>query len=130
VLKALVLNFFMDKTLKRERMSFRNMFGALIMASLSAISYGACDNSHNCTNVTIDRLVVSAEGETTIGTSGDESTLSCDAGANGYIKLNRSHQNYDAVYSLLLTAHITQSVVWVRTNDAGTCEIVYVVSDK
>lgn len=84
----------------------------------------------NCTGVTITRLYVIANGDTVISTSGDESQLSCSAGPSGYIRLTSNSTNYNAAYSLLLTSHISQTPIWIRTSDSGTCTVTYVVSDK
>ncbi|MDK1311239.1 hypothetical protein [Pseudoalteromonas ardens] len=84
----------------------------------------------SCTGVKITRIVVESDGGTVISTSGDESKLSCDAGSNGYIKLDPSSKNYDSVYSLILTAHTTEHPIWVRTTDSGVCKLIYAVSDK
>lgn len=84
----------------------------------------------SCKDVTITRLYVTADGDTVISTSGDESQLSCSAGPSGYIKLRSTSTNYNATYSLLLASHISQDPIWVRASDSGDCTIVYLVSDK
>jgi hypothetical protein len=88
-------------------------------------------SGHSCTNVSISRLIVEADGGVTISTSGDESKLDCNAGQNGYIWLNSESKNYHATYSLLLSAHTLSHPIWIRTNDGeSACQLVYVVSDK
>lgn len=89
----------------------------------------AC-SGNSCKDVTITTLYVTADGDSVISTSGDESQLSCSAGASGYIKLKSSSTNYNATYSLLLAAHISQSPLWVRASDSGECTIGYLVSEK
>ncbi|WP_435274578.1 hypothetical protein ACMAZF_14995 [Psychrobium sp. nBUS_13] len=85
---------------------------------------------NSCTNVKITRIYVNPDNNTVISTSGDESKLNCDAGKNGYITLDPNGKNYNSTYSLLLTAHTTEHPIWVRTSAAGSCKVVYVVSDK
>jgi hypothetical protein len=104
------------------------VYPVAIFLLCSAQVFSACAG-HSCTNFYIERLIVSANGEVTIGTSGDEGSLSCSAGTYGYIKLLKSSDNYDAVYSLLLAAHVAKTEMWIRTNDTGDCNIVYIVSD-
>ena len=101
----------------------------LILFSLASLAVRADCDGHSCTYVKITRMYVEAEGDTVIGTSGDESNLSCDAGSNGYITLDSGVKNYKEIYSLLLTAHTIEKLIWVRTTNSGTCKISYVVSD-
>ncbi|WP_086932875.1 hypothetical protein [Agarilytica rhodophyticola] len=84
----------------------------------------------SCTNVTITRLYVTADGDTRISTSGDERGLSCDAGSQGYITISPWVRNYDAIYKLLLSAHTDNRPIWVRMSESGPCKLIYVVSDK
>lgn len=100
-----------------------------ILAFISISTFAACDGV-SCTGVKISRLVVTANGNVSIGTSGDESKLSCDSGRHGYIKLIQNHSNFNATYALLLSAHITEHPMWIRTGSSGECQVVYVVSDK
>ena len=99
------------------------------MVAFSAAAMADCIGA-SCIGVKITRMYVSAEGGTTISTSGDESKLTCDAGSKGYIQLDSSAKNYNATYALLLTAHTTGHPVWVRTTSSGNCQVIYVVSDK
>jgi hypothetical protein len=85
---------------------------------------------NSCTGVKITRMVVTANGNTSVSTSGTESLLSCNAGTGNYLKLNIEQKNADAVYALLLTAHTTEQPLWLRMDSAGECNIIYVVSDK
>lgn len=87
-------------------------------------------NGVSCVDVKVTRLYVSADGDTVISTSGDESRLACDAGSAGYIKLDANASNYSSTYALLLAAHTTEHPLWIRTADTGACKIMYVVSDK
>ncbi len=103
---------------------------SMLLLFFSANAIADC-SGHSCTGVSISRLIVEANGDAVISTSGDESKLGCDAGRYGYIRLKTDSKNYQATYSLLLSAHITGSSLWVRTSNAGTtCEVNYIVSDK
>ena len=99
-----------------------------LVSIYSSLIYAECSGT-NCSDVIVDRLVVRANGNVSIRTSGDETLLSCDSGAKGYLELDRNATNYDAMYSLLLAVHTTKKPIWVRTTDSGICEVVYVVSD-
>jgi hypothetical protein len=106
-------------------------FSIVIFLSLifTSNAFSAC-SAVSCTGVKITRIVVTVDGSTSIGTSGDESKLSCEAGSAGYIKLLPDAKNYSAVYSLILTAHTTEHPLWLRTTDSGVCTLIYAVSDK
>lgn len=95
---------------------------------LSGQSLADCSGVH-CTNVKITRLVITESG-ISVGTSGDEKKLDCDAGTYDYLKLELGHKNYDSIYSLILTSHTTEHPIWLRVSDKGSCKISYVVSDK
>ena len=101
----------------------------LILVTTSLSSLADC-SSVNCSAVKITRMVVNAEGDIGLGTSGNESNLSCDAGSSGYITLKKMSSNFDHLYSLILSAHVTNHPVTIRTTNASTCEVVYLVSDK
>ncbi len=102
---------------------------SIVFFALSTVSYAGCSN-FNCSSVKITRMYVTLDGNTVIGTSGDESNLDCDAGSYGYISIDNTKSNYDSVYSLLLMAHATQSPINVRTTTSGSCSVVYLTSDK
>ncbi len=103
---------------------------SLLLLLFSANAVADC-GGHSCTDVSISRLIVEADGDAVISTSGNESKLDCDAGRNGYIRLSAESKNYQATYALLLSAHTLESPLWIRTNDgADSCQLVYVVSDK
>jgi hypothetical protein len=102
----------------------------LTLALLPFLSFADCA-AGSCIGVKVTRMFVTPNGGTVISTSGDESKLTCDAGQNGYIRLDTSGVNYNSAYSLLLTAHTTEHPIWIRTNDSNTeCYVRYVVSDK
>lgn len=108
---------------------FKFVFLALMLPLVfSSPTWAAC-NEYSCTGELITRLVVTKDGDISIGTSGDESALDCDAGSSNYIKLRHGVNNFIHIYSLLLTAQTTNRPLWIRTNKSGQCEVVYVVSD-
>lgn len=102
----------------------------LILLSIFAAGlFAECDGGQ-CANVKITRMYITPNGNTVISTSGDESKLSCNAGANGYISMAVEQKNYNATYSLILMAHSTGHPISIRTTESGSCSIQYVVSDK
>lgn len=101
----------------------------LLPLLITGNAFAAC-SGQSCTGVKITRIVVESDGGTVISTSGDESKLTCNAGSNGYIKVDPNAKNYNSTYSLLLTAHTTEHPIWVRTTDSGACSLIYAVSDK
>lgn len=107
------------------------LFLSFLLVTFSTGVFAEC-SGQSCHDVTITRLYVTPNGQTFIGTSGDESKLSCNAGNYGYITLEVEQKNYDATYSLLLAAHINQHPIWVKTSSDSNkpCNVVYVVSDK
>lgn len=98
--------------------------------SLFSIPVFADCFGHLCNPVKITRLVLSGSGDISVGTSGDETKLSCDAGKGIYIVLRKEHANFQAIYSLFLTAQTTEHPISIRTTESGVCEVNYVVSDK
>lgn len=94
----------------------------------SPYSFSDCEGVH-CTGVKVTRLIVTDSG-ISIGTSGEENKLNCDAGKYHYLKLDLSSRNYNSIYSLILSAHTTEHPIWIRVSDKTICNISYVVSDK
>ncbi|GLQ76326.1 hypothetical protein [Vibrio penaeicida] len=108
----------------------KTLIAALLFSLLSFQTFAGC-SGHSCTGVKVSRLYVNVDGNAVVSTSGNEANLTCEAGKNGYIHLDPASKNYEAVYSLLLTAHIQAHPIWIRTNsDSSMCKVVYVVSDK
>lgn len=85
-------------------------------------------NAHNCINVKVSRLFVSIN-KTFVSTSGNEKLLSCTASEDIYLTIEPDAKNYNALYSLLLSSHISGATVDIRTTAAGNCEILYLVSN-
>ena len=104
----------------------------IIASLLGLLCFNAAADcaGQSCTNVKITRLYVEANGDAIIATSGNELKLPCETDSHGYITLSSDAKNYNAVYSLLLTAHTTEHPIWIKTNASGKCMVDYVVSDK
>lgn len=102
---------------------------SLIAALWSVSVFSECGTG-SCTGIQITRMYVTPSGKTVISTSGDESKLRCDAGTGNYISMDVDQKNYNSTYALLLTAHTTGDLISVRTTETGSCEILYIVSDK
>ena len=96
--------------------------------AVSSITFAEC-GGYSCGDVVVTRLVVRADGDISVGTSGDESLLTCDSGEKGYLTLDSQSANHAELYSLLLTAHTTEHPLWIRATDSGSCVINYIVSD-
>lgn len=102
---------------------------AISVLSMSLFASADCDGN-SCIGVKITRLFVTPEGNSVVGTSGNETLLNCDAGTKGYLTLDSSSKNYNATYALILASHTTEHPIWLRMNESGTCSIQYVVSDR
>jgi len=63
-----------------------------------------------------------------IGTSGDEDNLMCDSNKFKYLYLKRTHDNFDAIYSLVLAAHVSGENIYISTNRHGPCDVRNVIS--
>lgn len=100
----------------------------LVVLSIAVFAAKADCSGYQCQDVTITKLVVTTTGDVSISTSGDESALSCNAGSSGYIKLRKSVENFEEVYSLFLAFRIANKPLFIRTTEAGVCDVVYVVS--
>jgi hypothetical protein len=116
-------------TTKLKGVNMKNILCASVLFIFSSNLFANCD-AESCVGVKVTRMYVTANGDTKISTSGDESRLSCNAGRKGYIALDPNSKNYKATYSLLLTAHTTDHPIWVTTSTSGPCNVIYVVSDK
>ncbi|RYV04076.1 hypothetical protein SOPP22_01350 [Shewanella sp. OPT22] len=101
----------------------------VILTLFSTFVFGNCDGN-SCSPVKVTRLVLSSSGDISIGTSGDESKLSCNAGSNNYISLRKTHENFQNIYALLLASQMSEHSLWIRATNSGACEVIYVVSDK
>jgi len=108
---------------------FRFILGVILTSLCLSVS-AACVPT-GCVGVYIDKLYVNASGIIYIGTSGDEKALSCSAVSDVYATLNITEPGANAIYSTLLSAQMSNKLVFVRTidNSAG-CKVAYVVLDR
>ncbi|NRD73819.1 hypothetical protein HQQ94_11330 [Shewanella sp. VB17] len=97
---------------------------------LTGSAYAAC-MSIGCTGVYVERLYTYVSGQILIGTSGDETLMSCEAAEGKYATLNHSEPAADIIYSTLLAAQMANKRVYIRTDEKSKgCKIVYVTLDK
>lgn len=108
----------------------------VVMVGLFAswnILVGAADaqcSATSCTNEKVERLYLHENGLLYIRTTGDEVNLTCTAGNQGYLRINKDHAFFEEIYALLLSAQLSDKPVTLRlNNDSGTCFIVYAVID-
>lgn len=109
--------------------------GILLNVVLATAINAGC-MATGCSDVTVDRLYMTANGTLYIGTSGDEKALNCAGGAgnggvsNVYVSLKEGDVGKNAMYSLLLTAKTTKQKIRVRIEE-GTpdCHVLYVTID-
>lgn len=100
----------------------------LTVGALSTGAYAGCTGGA-CSNVTIDFILVLDNGDITVGTSGDETGLTCTASGGKYLAISNASVGKNAMYSALLTAQTTQKMLSIRLNDtADPCNIAYVMS--
>lgn len=68
-----------------------------------------------------------------ISTDGQEANLNCtlaiaQSGGQGYVRLHKTHENYQAIYSTLLSAKIANMPVNIRiSTGSADCAVAYVV---
>ena len=110
------------------------LMSVLTLGMISSSVYGGCVAS-GCSNVTIDKLYMTATGTLYVGTSGDEKALNCAGGAgnggvaNVYMSLKEGDVGKNAMYSLLLTAKTTKQKVKLRIEDGSAdCRVTYVTN--
>ena len=98
------------------------LIGIFAIYTISAQAAGC--NTTGCYNVNIDKLFVTNTGTIYVGTSGDESSLTCGALGGTYIILpTGTAQNQ--LYSMLLTAQTTKRPVNIKVSDGTYCPIAY-----
>ena len=105
------------------------LFGLIFTLLFPVVSLAQCTGK-SCQSVTIDRFYATTDF-LYIGTSDDENKLNCSPTESVYLTLPTTHNNYDLISTLLLTAHESQHPVRVRISEGSQgCLIRYVVSDK
>lgn len=99
---------------------------AAVLALTSASNAYADCSGVACSNVKITALYVDGVASNWLSTSGTETNLSCTPDSGTLLKLNPSAVKSDWLYSLTLSAYLTQQTVFERTNVSGPCEVIYV----
>ena len=106
----------------------------LAIGTISTATYAGCTAS-GCSNVTVDKLYMTATGTLYVGTSGDEKALNCAGGAgnggvaNVYVSLKEGDVGKNAMYSLLLTAKTTGKKVKIRIVEGSSdCKVMYITN--
>ncbi|QDO85857.1 hypothetical protein FM037_24600 [Shewanella psychropiezotolerans] len=101
---------------------------ALLLISSNAL---ATCIERGCYNVYVERLYINASGTVYVGTSGDETLMSCAAVSNIYSTFKTTDAGADMIFSALLAAQMADKKVSVRTDDnSAGCTIRYVTIDK
>lgn len=99
---------------------------AVLVAALgfTAVAYAEC-YSGGCTEVYVDELYPDSGGAW-IQTSGTETLANCTADSGIFLRLNGG-PGFDAIYSTLLAAQISEKKVGIRIVDGSNpCTISYV----
>ena len=104
-----------------------NVTAAVLALAGAGNAYADCSGVA-CSNVKITAVYVDGVASNWLSTSGTETNLSCTPDSGTLLKLNPSAVKSDWLYSLTLSAYLTQQTVFVRTNVSGPCEVVYVSS--
>ena len=100
----------------------------LTFGALSTTAFAGSCSGGACNSVTVDYILVLNSGTITVGTSGNETGLSCTASGGKYLAISANDPGKNAMYSALLTAQTTKKPVSIRVNDSGNCKIAYVMS--
>lgn len=118
------------------------LFGLFLYTPLA---FGDC-SSDNCSNVYVDKIYVNSETEVPsdqqnalilIGTSGDETKLTCSPGhpsgnSGVYVALDTADATADFIFSTLVTAQASGRPVTIQVTDNPNerCMIEYVTLDR
>lgn len=87
--------------------------------------------STGCDQVYVDLLYVNTAGTIYIGTSGDESKLSCPAASGNMVVLDITQPGGNAIYSLLLTAQTSNKKIYVRVDEtSNNCKVLYATLNR
>ena len=104
------------------------LVSVITAGALSTGAYADCSGGA-CSNITVDYLMALNSGTIVVGTSGDESGLSCAANGGKYMYIGANVAGKNAMYSALLTAQTTKKQITIRTNDSSSeCNIAYIMS--
>lgn len=99
--------------------------------SLPGLAMAECSGKI-CHDVKIERLVVYESGQVAIGTTGDESRLTCTTSENGYryLKVRPESELFDQLYSFLLSMKLADKEISIRVNDDNSnCRVIYAYID-
>ena len=84
-----------------------------------------------CSSVYIDRIFMQSNGGIFVGTNGDEELLNCTAVSKVYLTLDSNDRNASHLYSLLRSAQVSDTKVFVRiVENSKNCKIQHVISDR
>lgn len=107
----------------------RSTLGLIAGLMLPLISFADC-STKACSPVTVDMLYVTANSNILVGTSGDESKLTCGTASEGYVTLLKSSSNFEIMYSTLLASRMASQTVRIRISEnTPECSISYLVSE-
>lgn len=109
------------------------MYRLISLAALTFFSFSAIADctSLSCNNVYVEKLYLTTSGTVYIGTSGNETQLTCNAAGGVYTTLNLSNPGANAIYSTLLTAQTSNKVVEIRIEENSIgCNILYMTLEK
>lgn len=80
-----------------------------------------------CENVIVNQINILENGTVGIETSGTEAGLGCDLLRGKYIYLTKSSNNYDQLYSLLVSSHMSENLIDLvidEEHDDEMCELI------
>lgn len=101
---------------------------AMTFSFLGTNAYAACSDK-NCTSVKINQIIPSTGGTVYIGTSGDESQLSCPAVGDKYLSLDINKPLAKEIFSTILASQKSKTSMVLRIDEnSPDCEIIYVIS--
>ena len=103
------------------------LMGVITIGALSISANAACAGN-NCTNVDVEKIVVT-QATMYIATSGTETALTnCTPVAGVFVTLSSVDASSKSIYSALLTAQTTKKKVKIRTKDTpgAACQIDYI----
>lgn len=108
----------------------RRFLCGVALALVSFVAKADC-SGNGCSDVYVDRLYLTSAGTVYVGTSGDETKLSCAAEGGVYVSLILADPAGKIMYATLLAAQATNRPVFLRTesNSVG-CRVLYMTLDR
>ena len=102
------------------------LISVLLLVTMNTL-YADCHSGKWCSNVKIKSLRVMNNGNILVETNGNEGQLRCDAPNGKYTTIVSEDAGSNAMFSALLTAKTTNSLVTVRIDtNSDICRIIYV----